>query len=87
MVRLLGLPVGVLAGSTKLFLLTGVEGRPRLSLPPLSLPGPLNMFGIKLAISGKGSALAARVMDPKVAVRRTACGALVAPNGENEGCC
>lgn len=52
MVRLLGLPVGVLAGSTKLFL-TGVEGRPRLSLGVLSLPGPLNMLGIKLAICGK----------------------------------
>lgn len=57
-VLLLGLPLGVLAGSMKLFLLIGVEGRPRSSLLLLalalellaSLPPLESMLDMKLAM-------------------------------------
>lgn len=48
-VLLLGLPMGVLGGSIKVFL-TGVEGRPRSILLTLSLPPLANMLDLKLDI-------------------------------------
>lgn len=46
---MLGLPAGVSAGSTKVFLL-GVEGRPKSTPPPLSLPPLAKMPDMKLDI-------------------------------------
>lgn len=53
-VLLLGLPMGVLGGSIKVFL-TGVEGRPRSILLTLSLPPLANMLDLKLDILSDGS--------------------------------
>lgn len=55
---LLGLPRGVLAGSTKVFL-TGVWGRPRSILLLLSLPPGVKGLVMKLAMSLSSRALVA----------------------------